>query len=175
MAAKWRLPKGATWKQKLAEPHLNHGKVVPIPPGMQKRYGVGTMLIPRPLEVDALIRKVRKGRLVTSSQIRSKLAADAGADHACPFSTGLFIRIAAEAAEEDRSAGKRRITPYWRLVRDDGSLNERFPGGARAQATRLRQEGLSIVPGRGKKPPKVKDFESHLAEPGERKKGRGSV
>lgn len=163
MAVQWKLRKGATWKQKLNRSHPNHGKVVPVPPGMQKRFGIGTMLIPKPLDVDALIRKVRKGRLVTVSRIRARLAADYGADHACPFTTGLFIRIAAEAAEEDRRAGKQRITPYWRLVRDDGSLNERFPGGVKAQATRLRAEGFSVMRASGKKPPKVRDFEKHLA------------
>jgi hypothetical protein len=164
MAATWKLAKGTTWKQKLVEPHLNHGKVVPVPAGMQKRYGTGTMLIPKPLDVDALIRKVSKGRLATASRIRARLAADSGADQACPFTTGLFVRIAAEAAEEDRRAGKKRITPYWRLVRDDGSLNQKFPGGAKAQATRLRQEGFTVERGRGKKPPRVKDFEKYLAK-----------
>jgi hypothetical protein len=66
MPAKWKLAKGATWKRKLTEPHPKHGKVVPIPPGMRKRYGTGITLIPRPLDVDALIRMVRKGRLTTS-------------------------------------------------------------------------------------------------------------
>ena len=160
--AKWRLPKGTTWRQKLEEEHLNHGKLVDTPPGMQKRYGKGKMLIPKPLDVDAALRKVKKGKLVTSSRLRAKLAADAGADNACPFTTGIFVRIAAEAAEEDRRAGKKRITPYWRIVKDDGKLNENFPGGARAQATKLRQEGFAILPAKGKQPPKVAEFESRL-------------
>jgi len=162
MAVTWKLREGMTWKQKLHESHPNHGKVVPVPLRMRKRYGVGTMLIPKPLDVDALLRKVRKGRLATSSSIRAKLAEDSGADHACPLTTGLFVRMAAEAAEEDRKAGKKRITPYWRLLKDDGSLNEKYPGGVRAQASKLRAEGFSIVKGRGKKPPKVKDYEKYL-------------
>ena len=162
MATTWKLRKGVTWKQKLEQSHPNHGKVVPVPPGMKKRYGSGTMLIPKPLDVDALLRMVKKGRLVTLSQIRTRLAADSGADHACPFSTGLFVRIAAEAAEEARRTGKKRITPYWRVVKDDGSLNEKFPGGAKAQAAHLREEGHKVEPSKGKKPPKVKDFESRL-------------
>jgi hypothetical protein len=163
MAAKWRLPKGTTWKHKLEEPHANHGKIVPIPQKMRKRCGSGTMLIPKPLDVDALIRKVRKGRLVTASGLRAKLAADSGADHSCPFTTGMFVRIVAEAAEEDCQAGRKRITPYWRVVKEDGSLHDNFPGGPKAQAARLRQEGHTIQPPRGKKPPKVKDFEKSLA------------
>ena len=164
MAAKWHLARGKTWTQKLHEEHLNHGKVVPIPSGMQRTYGKGSMLIPRPLDVDALMRKPHKGRLITTAQIRAKLAADAKADHACPFSTGIFVRIVAEAASEALAEGRKRVTPYWRTIRDDGSLHEKFPGGVRTQAARLREEGLKISPGRGKKPPKVKDFEQCLVK-----------
>jgi hypothetical protein len=162
MAARWKLPQGTTWQEKLRELHPNHGKVVAIPAGMRKQYGSGTMVIPRPLDVEALMGKVRKGRLITSRQIRVRLAADAGADHACPFSTGIFVRIVAEAAAERLREGKSRVTPYWRTIRDDGSLHEKFPGGVRALAAKLRDEGFTIVTGRGKKPPKVQDFERFL-------------
>ncbi|MBU0640156.1 MAG: hypothetical protein KKB50_14920 [Planctomycetes bacterium] len=162
--ATWKLPKGKTWQQKLREQHANHGKVVPIPTGMRKRYGEGTMLIPGPLDVDALMRRPRKGKLITVSQIRAALAAQAQADHACPLTTGMFIRLAAEAAAEAQRAGKQRVTPYWRTIRDDGSVHEKLPGGGRALATRLRQEGFSIQAGRGKKPPRIKDFEQYLVK-----------
>jgi len=119
------------------------------------------MLIPKPLDVDALIRKTKRGRLVTVSEIRSRLARDNNVDVACPLTTGIFIRIAAEAAEEDLRNGKKQITPYWRVIRDDGSLNEKFPGGVRAQSQRLKQEGHRVV-SQGKGKPKVKDFEQSL-------------
>lgn len=160
----WKLAKGKTWRQKLEQEHPNHGKVVPIPPRMRKSLGQGKMLIPRPLDVDALMRKARKGRLVTQSQIREQLARQAGVDAACPLTTGIFVRIAAEAAEEDARAGKQRITPYWRTIRDDGRLNAKFPGGAQAQARRLRKEGFAVEPAKGNRPPRVKDFGDHLAK-----------
>ncbi|MGD2108297.1 MAG: hypothetical protein PVI86_02785 [Phycisphaerae bacterium] len=163
-APKWKLAKGKTWRQKLEQEHPNHGKTVPIPPRMQKRFGRGTMLIPRPLDVDAVMRKPGRGRLITQSQIRDLLAKASEADSACPLTTGMFARIAAEAAEEDLKAGKKRITPYWRTIKDNGALNDKFPGGTRAQAAKLRQEGLTISAGRGKTPPKVKDFEKHLVK-----------
>jgi hypothetical protein len=158
----WRLAAGKTWRQKLQEEHPNHGKVVTIPARMQKRFGEGTMVIPRPRDVDALMRKPRKGKLITFGQIRAQLAKSSRADHACPLTTGMFARIVAEAAAEGLRAGAKRVTPYWRTIKDDGKLNERFPGGATAQAARLRQEGFSIQPGRGKQPPRVRDFEAHL-------------
>lgn len=149
-----------SWREKLER--TDHSKIVEIPPSMSKRMGTGTMLIPKPLDVDALIRKAGKGRLVTVSQIRSRLARDNNVDTACPLTTGIFVRIAAEAAEEDLRNGRKQITPYWRVIRDDGSLNEKFPGGVKAQSQRLKQEGHSISPGKAKKAPKVKDFERSL-------------
>lgn len=158
----WRPAAGKSWRMKLKQDHPSHGKVVRVPPKMRKAFGSGTMLIPRPRDVDAIMRGVKKGKLITTSQIRERLARRAGADCACPLTTGIFVRVAAEAAEEDRRAGRVRITPYWRTVRDDGGLNEKFPGGAAAQAAKLRKEGFSIQPGKGKQPPKVRDFAESL-------------
>jgi hypothetical protein len=65
------------------------------------------------------------------------------------------MRLAAEAAEEDASTGKTKIAPYWRVVREDGSLNPKFPGGVERQAEKLRGEGHRILPGTGKRPPRI--------------------
>ena len=147
-----------SWRAKLEQ--TDHSKVVEIPASMAKRPGEGMMVIPKPLEVDALIRRTKRGKLVTVSEIRSRLARDNKVDVACPLTTGIFIRIAAEAAEEDLRNGKKQVTPYWRVVRDDGSLNEKFPGGVQAQSRRLKQEGHQVSQSKGK--PKVKDFEQSL-------------
>ena len=135
-----------TWREKLER--VQDARIEPVPPLMQKRLGGGTLLIPKPLDVDATIRRVPKGKLTTVGRIRRALAQDAGADVACPLTTGIFLRIAAETAEEDRARGVKRVAPYWRVVRDDGALMEKFPGGPRAQADLLRQEGHEILPGK---------------------------
>ena len=124
--------------------------------------GRGRMLIPKPLDVDSLMRSIERGKLATVEQIRDQLAKDFHADFTCPLTTGIFIRIAAEAAEEDLGRGEKKITPYWRVIKADGSLNEKLPGGTEAQAARLREEGHSIEPGKGKRAPKVKDFGKSL-------------
>ena len=139
-------------------------KVVDVPPKMAKRFGTGKMLIATPLLVDGLVRKVDKGKLVTINQIRKRLAKDFKADTTCPLTTGIFLRIAAETAEEDLNRGVTEITPYWRVIRDDGSLIDKFPGSVKAQALHLEEEGHIIESGKGKKPPKVKDFEKALQE-----------
>lgn len=150
------MPKRKTWREKLEA--KQERKVV------DNLRGGGTLLIPKPLDVDALMHRVPKGKLVTLGQIRGRLAEEHGADDTCPLCAGIFLRIAAEAAEEDSSKGVADITPYWRVLKGDGRLNEKFPGGVEAQASRLEAEGHTIEPGRGKKPPKVKDFERALVE-----------
>jgi len=159
-----------SWREKLGNPPEGLPKVVDVPVEWEKRMGGRKILVPTPLLVDGQIRKVKKGKLVTVNQIREKLAKDFKAESTCPMTLGIFLRIISEAAEEDRKNGKNmsraqsreRITPYWRVVKDDGSLNPKFPGGVKAQATLLKEEGHKIVPGKGKKLPKVRDFKESL-------------
>src|SRR5215469_3694856 len=114
------------WREKLER--QQEPKIVQIPGRMQARFGTGTMLIPKPLDVDALIRKIPKGKLATVGQIREELARRCKANVTCPLTTGIFVRIAAEAAEEERRSGKKSITPYWRVLSPEGRLNAKFPG-----------------------------------------------
>lgn len=151
-----------TWRQKLEEVHPEHGKIVDVPPKMRNRFLDGKMIIPKPLDIDALIKGIPTGKLATVIQIRDKLAKDAKVNCCCPLTTGIFLRIVAEVAEEDLRKGKKDVTPYWRVVRADGSLNERFPGGVQAQAIHLKGEGHVIDSNRGKKPPRVMNFEQSL-------------
>jgi alkylated DNA nucleotide flippase Atl1 len=152
------------WRAKLERDHPSHGKIVETPPKMRTRTSQGMMLIPEPLEMDALIRTVPKGRLVTIPQLMDRLARDAGANCACPMTTGIFLRAVAETAEEDLREGRRRITPYWRVLKKGGLLNPKYPGGAQSQAARLKEEGHRIQPGKGKKPPSVVDYDRALVK-----------
>ena len=155
---KSKLRSRTSWREKMERPQ--GPKVVDIPPNMS-RFGAGMMLIPTPKLVDELIRRVPKGRLTTVSELRRKLAADFKADVTCPLTTGIFVRMAAEAAEEDRSNGRKRITPYWRVVKDDGSFNPKLPGGVAQQSRQLKAEGFDVV-AIGKRPPRLIDFEGRL-------------
>ena len=61
------------------------------------------------------------------------------------------------------AVGKRRIMPYWRVLKTDGSLNEKYPGGVNRQAGLLKAEGHKVVfarPGQAK----VADFVKRLAK-----------
>ena len=60
--------------------------------------------------------------------------------------------------------GNSDITPYWRTLKSKGEINEKYPGGLEDQTDKLRAEGHTIVPGKGKKPPTVKDWEKKVVE-----------
>ncbi len=152
-----------SWQEKLAD-SKNLPRVVEITDKMSTRWGTGTVVIPAPKEVDGIMKKVPKGKLITVNQIREIVARKHGASIGCPLTTGIFIGIAARAAEEAAAEGKINTTPYWRTLKSKGELNEKYPGGVAAQASHLREEGHIIEPARGKKPPKVKDFEKALQE-----------
>ena len=152
-----------TWQEKLAD-SKDLPKVVEITGKMSTRWGTGTVCIPAPIEVDEIMKKVPRGKLITVNQIRETVARKHEATIGCPITTGIFIGIAARAAEEAAAEGKRDITPYWRTLKSKGELNEKYPGGVATQATHLEEEGHTIEPGKGKQPPRVKEFEKALVE-----------
>lgn len=146
------------WREKMERPE--EPKLVRVPPKMSQ-FGKGMMLIPTPKLVDKVVRRIGKGKLITVGEIRRTLANDFSADVTCPLTTGSFLRIAAEAAEEDRANGRKRVAPYWRVVKENGGLNPKFPGGEPQQARHLRSEGVKIIKrGKGSF---VKDFERHTS------------
>ncbi|MEN6337788.1 MAG: hypothetical protein ABFE01_26330 [Phycisphaerales bacterium] len=151
-----------TWREKLENPVAGLPKVCEVPDKWVKTMGGRQILVPTPRMVDDYVRTVPKRKLVTVGQIRRTLAGPFKADSTCPMTTGIFLRIISEAAEEDRQAGVKTITPYWRVIKDDGSLNAKFPGGVEGHAAKLREEGHDILPGVGKKPPKVVNFKESL-------------
>jgi hypothetical protein len=133
-----------TWREKL---EFANGlpKVGKIDGKMSKRWGTGTMVIPAPLEVDAAMKTIRKGKLTTIELIRQALAEKHDVTLACPITTGIFAWIASHAADEAEEAGKQRITPYWRTLKTGGELNPKYPGGINALKVRLAAEGHKVI------------------------------
>jgi len=103
-----------------------------------------TLLVPTPLVVAAELCRVKRGRLITPSALRERLARRFGADATCPLTTGIFLHILAGAAEEQLRAGRRPVGPYWRVVDERGFLNAKWAPGPERQAEHLRREGHRI-------------------------------
>jgi alkylated DNA nucleotide flippase Atl1 len=153
------MPKRKTWREKLAD-NKDLPKVVRISGGMSKRWGKGTCAIPAPREVDAIMRKVPEGKLITINEIRQIVAKKHKATIGCPITAGIFAWIAANAAEEAALAGETDITPYWRTLKAGGELNAKYPGGVERLKSLLEAEGHKVVT-KGKKHI-VDDYEKWL-------------
>ena len=157
--------KTKTWKEKLLDDNPKSGKlprIVRLNEKQQKFFKAKTLIIPAPLEVDELMRKVPKGKLTTINTMREVFAKRHKADAGCPITTGIFAWIASYAAEEERDAGKKRITPYWRTLKNGGELNPKYPGGIKEQSAALKAEGFKIRV-KGKRA-FVEDYEKYLVK-----------
>ena len=146
------MKKKRSWHEKL---HDSKGfpRVSTVEGRMVGRWGTkagDTFVIAAPLEVDELMRRVRRGKLITIDEMRSALARRHGATVACPITTGIFAWIAAHAADEAEQTGKKRVTPYWRTLKSKGELNPKYPGGIPALKRRLAAEGHRVE-NRGKR------------------------
>ena len=154
------MSKRKTWKEKLHD-SKDFPRVQPIEEHQEKMWGEGTIVIAKPIEVDEIMKKIPKGKLITINKIREILAEKHGATIACPITTGIFARIAAGAAEEDLQQGKKRITPYWRTLKAGGVVNEKYPGGIQKQIEFLELEGHTVIP-KGKSSFRVLNYEKYL-------------
>ena len=148
-----------SWQEKLAD-DKDLPKVFRLTGKAKAKWGAGTMVIPAPREVDAVMRGVPRGKLITINEIRSAVAKSHGATVGCPITTGIFAWIAAHAADEASTAGKKKTTPFWRTLKSGGELNAKYPGGVEALKRLLEAEGHTIIP-KGKRW-LVEDYEEKL-------------
>lgn len=115
-----------------------------------------------PSEVEEIMQTVPKGKLITIYEVCKKLAKKYHVRAACSLTTGIFIMTAANAAEEAKKEGKKNDTPYWCILKADGFLNEKYPGGAEAHKTLLEKERYTVV--RKGKRYFVADFDKYLVK-----------
>ncbi len=125
------------------------------------KYGGDRMYFAPPMDYDNVMKKVPYGKVITVGGIRDYFAKANGADFTEPITAGIFVSIAAWASFQ-RSGDK---TPYWRTLKANGELNEKYPGGMEAQKEKLEEDGHTIVQ-KGRKNIRyyVKDYESVLFE-----------
>lgn len=93
------VTKKKSWVEKLADSR-GLPKVEKITDKMSKRWGTGTVVIPAPMEVNEMMRRLPEGKLIIINEIRAALAKKHKAMIGCPLTTGIFAWIAANAAEE---------------------------------------------------------------------------
>lgn len=108
------------WRVKLER--ASHPHIEEAPPRWVGGVLGKKMLIPSALEMDTWIRQIPAGQTRTVIQMREHFAKKYGADITCPMTSGIFLRIIAENAEEERAGGRKDVTPYWRVVTDNGRM-----------------------------------------------------
>ncbi len=106
-----------------------------------EKYGGNRMYFAPPADYDALMKQVPFGKVVTVRYIREFFAKQNGADFTEPMTAGIFVTIVAWASHQ-RSYDK---TPYWRTLKANGELNDKYPLGVLAQKEKLESEGHTVI------------------------------
>ena len=158
--------KKKTWKEKL-ESNKGFPKVINYSPNLPcgkalKKLGAtysDSLVLAPALEVNEIMCKVPKGKLVTLNEICRQLAIKHKTNYCCTLTTGISVMTVANATEETKGD-----VPYWRTIKNSGELNEKFPGGVDRHKKLLEKEGFRILR-KGKKYI-VENFEKYLYNDG---------
>ena len=136
--------KRKTWAEKMKpdmEPHIEKTQkdFADVPAGTK-------MLIATPAIVDEYVRNIPKGTATTLQQMRKDLAAEYQADHTCPVTSGIFLRIVAENAYESYLQGKplNKIAPFWRMIDPKSPAAKKLSFGYDFVAEQRKKEGLAV-------------------------------
>ena len=131
-----------TWAQKLDSGNAPHTAIMDrpfagVPAGAK-------LFIATPMMVKEFIEGIPKGESVSVAEMREQMAAANGADATCPLSTGIFVRIASEAAYETVQHGgdTGKITPFWRMIEPSSTLAKKLTCGPDYIRDMRRAEGI---------------------------------
>lgn len=132
-----------TWNEKLH--HSKAHKVCRLDQAFADLPAGCQMLIASPLLVDAFLRTIPRGKSVSVREMRASLARDHKAEHTCPLTTGIFLRIAAEAAWERFQAGESltKVAAFWRVVEPGSPLAKKLTCGMEFIKQQRRLEGIA--------------------------------
>lgn len=102
------------------------------------------MLIPSPEQIRNFILEIPEGQFVPIGQMRESLARRNRADVTCPLTTGIFLRIVAEAAWEDLEKGMpvEEITPFWRVIEPKDNVAKKLKCGPEWIEKQRATEGI---------------------------------
>jgi ABC-type uncharacterized transport system ATPase subunit len=129
-----------TWLDKLnekKEPKIKRidSDIADIPAG-------SNMLIATPKLIDEYTQQIGIGKRIDIKTLRKDLAIEHNADYTCPVTTGIFLRIVAEANYEKLQNGKRveEITPFWRVIEPKSVLAKKLTFGQEFLLQQIEKE-----------------------------------
>jgi hypothetical protein len=123
------MKKKKTWLEKLDEKKEPLVKRIDI--NFADMTAGSRMLIATPKIIEDYIKEVGYGKQIDPLTLRKDLAIEHNADTTCPVTTGIFLRIVAEANYEKLLQGKKiaEITPFWRVIKPNSSLAKKLTFG----------------------------------------------
>lgn len=137
-----KASKKKSWKEKLDgkavfEVKVTDKKFADIPANSK-------MLIATPKIVDGYVRNIPTGTQSSIQTMRNDLAIEYGAEYTCPVTSGIFLRIVAEAAFEEYKSGKplKSIAPFWRMADEKSPLAKKVSFGPEFIKKMRKKEGL---------------------------------
>ena len=161
-----------TWIQKI-EDKPNFPKILKLEKGFPCYNAVHKMgaeegdsiVLVNPSEILPFMTEVLKGKIITLFEICKQIAIRYKVKGCCTLTTGIFIMSIANAIKEAKSTKNSPdlvSIPYWRTLKSEGYLNEKYPGGIEALIKLLTKEGYKIR-AKGKKY-QVFDYEKYLIQ-----------
>ncbi len=89
------------------------------------------MYIATPQIIDNYIKQIPEGKKVSVLSMRKDLAIENNAEYTCPVTTGIFLRIVAEANYEKyaQTNSLKDITPFWRIIEPNSALVKKLTFG----------------------------------------------
>lgn len=132
--------KKKTWLDKLnekKEPQIKRIEIkfADMPAG-------SNMFIATPQLIDQYIKEIGLGKRVDTKTLRKDLALANNADCTCPVTTGIFLRIVAEANYEKLQQGQpiEEITPFWRVIAPNSPLAKKLTFGQELLIQQIEKE-----------------------------------
>lgn len=100
------------------------------------------MFIATPKLIDEYIQQIEIGKRIDIKTLRKDLAIEYNADYTCPVTTGIFLRIVAEANYEKLQNGKHvgEITPFWRVIEPKSALAKKLTFGQEFLLQQIEKE-----------------------------------
>ncbi|MEY2904741.1 MAG: hypothetical protein RJA52_757 [Bacteroidota bacterium] len=123
------MAKKKSWKDK-----LNDEKREQLKPLEKDFWGyhIGDiMLIATPKIIENYVQQIPSGKITTPEVMRKDLAIEFNATFTCPMTSGIFLRIVAEAAYEEflQNGDATKITPFWRIIEPESKLASKLTFG----------------------------------------------
>jgi hypothetical protein len=118
-----------SWAEKRDGAPAPHVSILPKP--FMGAPAGSILLVASPQVVKAYIEAIPPGETRSVAEMRQDLARAHNADVTCPTSTGIFVRIVAEAALEDIHSGTplAAVPPFWRVIAPDSDAAKKLSCG----------------------------------------------